>query len=324
MFNTIPKVSIIIPVYNCSEYLGRCLNSIFCQTFTNFEVIAVDDGSDDSSLQILQEFEKRDRRLKVYTQHHKFAGEARNLGIDKSVGEFLLFLDGDDFFERNMLEELCACADHDQSDIVICSFTKFDSCRCLDAGRFVIKKKYVELSPFSPEAIKNYLFQIINPAPWNKLFRATIVKQNCIRFENTKSANDVTFVFTTMAISNKISILDRSLIHYRINQNGNISANRGKTIDCIILSMNSLKQNLLKFGVFHKFSSTFYRRVQISVTYELSHLTSFQRLLFILAAKKMTSNDIYLRSIFPLLFTFNSSTFLNRIYFKLLNLLVKF
>ena len=189
MFNTLPKVSIIIPVYNCSEYLGRCLNSIFCQTFTNFEVIAVDDGSDDSSLQILREFEKRDRRLKVYTQHHKFAGEARNLGIDKSVGEFLLFLDGDDFFERNMLEELCACADHDQSDIVICSFTKFDSCRCLDAGRFVIKKKYVELSPFSPEAIKNYLFLkslpptilkcLCSPSPTDLLSRLCCSTSSC-------------------------------------------------------------------------------------------------------------------------------------------------
>ena len=98
-----PKVSVIIPVYNVEKYLGPCLDSILGQTLNNIEVICVDDGSTDRSLDILREYEKRDARVKVLTQPNTNAGAARNKGIQQARGEYLSFLDSDDHFDPTML-----------------------------------------------------------------------------------------------------------------------------------------------------------------------------------------------------------------------------
>ena len=99
------KVSVIIPVYNVQDYLRECLDSILNQTLKELELICVDDGSTDKSLEILREYEKKDNRVIVLTQHNKGAGAARNKGLEIARGEYLSFLDSDDFFATGMLEE---------------------------------------------------------------------------------------------------------------------------------------------------------------------------------------------------------------------------
>ena len=114
-----PKVSVIIPVYNVEKYLGPCLDSILGQTLNNIEVICVDDGSTDRSLEILREYEKRDARVKVLTQPNTNAGAARNKGIQQARGEYLSFLDSDDHFDPTMLEKCAARMDQDRSDVLV-------------------------------------------------------------------------------------------------------------------------------------------------------------------------------------------------------------
>ena len=92
------KVSVIIPVYNAEKYLEKCLDSLLKQTFTDMEVICVDDGSTDASLEILKRFQEKDRRIHVLTQENQYAGTARNNGMKIAQGEYLLFLDSVDFF----------------------------------------------------------------------------------------------------------------------------------------------------------------------------------------------------------------------------------
>ena len=122
-----PKVSVIIPVYNVEKYLGPCLDSILGQTLNNIEVICVDDGSTDRSLDILREYEKRDARVKVLTQPNTNAGAARNKGIQQARGEYLSFLDSDDHFDPTMLEK-CA-ARMDQTDLMCwCSGPSSTTC----------------------------------------------------------------------------------------------------------------------------------------------------------------------------------------------------
>ena len=99
------KVSVILPVYNVSEYLRQCMDSIVGQTLKDIEIICVDDGSTDDSLEILKEYEAKDKRVKVIEQKNAGAGAARNNGLAIATGEYLSFLDSDDFFEPDMLEK---------------------------------------------------------------------------------------------------------------------------------------------------------------------------------------------------------------------------
>ena len=101
-----PKISVIIPVYNVEKYLPECLESILNQNFQDFEIICVDDGSTDRSLDILQEYKRKDDRFVILQQRHAGAGAARNHGIKLAEGKYIQFLDSDDYFEPTLLETI--------------------------------------------------------------------------------------------------------------------------------------------------------------------------------------------------------------------------
>ncbi|WP_455644913.1 glycosyltransferase family 2 protein [Methanosphaera sp.] len=113
------KVSIIIPVYNSSKYLLECLDSIKRQTLTDFEVICIDDNSTDDSLNILKKYADNDQRFKVLQQEHKGPGAARNKGIREASGEYILFIDSDDWIEKDTLDTLYTQASKTNSDLVL-------------------------------------------------------------------------------------------------------------------------------------------------------------------------------------------------------------
>ena len=121
------KVSVIIPVYNSEQYLIKCLETIINQTLKDIEIICVDDGSTDSSLQILQDFSNIDNRIKIIKQQHEGTGVARNKGLSVTKGKYLSFLDSDDFFELNILEDLYNCAEKNNTDSVVCKSKIFDN-----------------------------------------------------------------------------------------------------------------------------------------------------------------------------------------------------
>ena len=114
-----PLVSVIIPCYNAEKYLKQCLDSVINQTLRDIEIICVDDESSDGTLDILTEYQKKDSRLKVITQKNAGAGDARNTGLRLAKGTYLSFLDSDDFFELNMLQEAYNLAELNQADFVV-------------------------------------------------------------------------------------------------------------------------------------------------------------------------------------------------------------
>ena len=121
-----PKVSVIIPVYNTAEFVGECLDSLLNQTLTNIEIICVDDGSTDDSLFILRKYAEVDKRITVLTQQNKGAGVARNYGMSVAKGEYLSFLDSNDFFAHDMLSATTDAADKTQADIIVYRFEKYN------------------------------------------------------------------------------------------------------------------------------------------------------------------------------------------------------
>ena len=116
------KVSVILPVYNEEKYLPQCLDSICGQTLREIEIICVDDGSTDSSPQILEGYAKKDARVKLIRQENQFAGVARNKGMSYATGKYLSFLDADDYYAPEMLEKMAEEAEKNKADIVICRY----------------------------------------------------------------------------------------------------------------------------------------------------------------------------------------------------------
>ena len=211
-----PAVSIIMPVYNAEKFLREALDTVLAQTMTDIEVLCVDDGSTDSSLDILHEYTAKDPRVTVYTQHHQFAGAARNLGIKHAAGKYLLFLDADDIFDPRMVEKSYARAEETSADICVFGGELYFE----DTGerRPMPNLCRAELFPetvFSAKDHPNDIFSISTSGPWNKLFRREFIVDEGIEFQNTRSAEDIAFVLTAIACAERITLLNEPLLSYR-------------------------------------------------------------------------------------------------------------
>lgn len=163
------QVSVIIPVYNVEKYLSRCLDSLLAQTFADFEVICVNDGSTDGSGQILEEYAQKDVRIKVLTQKNQGQSIARNKGLDIAIGEYVYFVDSDDFIHTQTLEILLAVAQKTKSPVIAFPETKK---YCADKININCLKYVTYTNPLK-QLLKNVASSSV---VWNKLYSAEIVK----------------------------------------------------------------------------------------------------------------------------------------------------
>ena len=211
-----PAVSIIIPVYNTEKYLREALDTVLAQTMTDIEVLCVDDGSTDSSLDILHEYASKDPRVSVFTQDHQYAGAARNLGIRHAAGKYLLFLDSDDIFPPDLAAKSFARAEETNADILIFGGENYYE----DTGERAPQLQLCrpDLCPgdvFSASDCPKEIYFVSSPAPWNKLFRREFIVTEGIEFQVIRSCNDVAFVFTALGSAKRIALLDEPLVLYR-------------------------------------------------------------------------------------------------------------
>lgn len=289
--NYTPKVSVIIPVYNVEEYLRQCLDSVINQTLKEIEIICVDDGSTDSSLEILKEYAAKDPRITVITQQNLHAGVARNAGLAVAKGEYLSFLDSDDFFELNMLKETYNKAIKDNSDIVIFNFYNYDNISKIEKTSYAYDKKF--LNTFSPKKFKDYIYFISTPAPWNKIFKSSLIKNESLKFENLQSCNDITFVNSALSFATNISVVNKYFVHYRNNLTSNISANRVSMPINILLAFSKLKYNLLKKNVYNLFEQNFKTQLIIRAISEAKYSDSIVKDKFLEYCKNNFSHEVY-------------------------------
>ncbi len=297
-----PKVSVIMPVYNVEKYLRQALNSVLEQTLKDIEVICVDDGSSDESLNILREYEEKDRRIKVITQNNMHAGVARNNGMKVARGEYYAFLDSDDFFEPEMLEkEYNKCKKYD-ADICICGYDRYDV-RTREFIRQHIPSK-TDKECFNADSVL-HIFGVTNPAPWNKLFSARFVKESGIEFQSLTRANDVFFTFSALVLARKIVAIREVYAHYRIGMGTNLQANNEATPDNFIKAFLALKDLLVEKGFYKDCVAKSYNTMLMSsIRYNLSTLegtSSHAQVLHLLATTywdifsfhKWSNEDVY-------------------------------
>ena len=286
---TAPKISVIIPVFNVEQYLEQCLDSVLNQTLREIEVICVDDGSTDSSLDILQEYAARDKRLQIIKQKNKGAGAARNAGLAVAKGEYLHFLDSDDFFELNMLEEMYNKAKKDGSDIVVCGYSKYDQQLGKDTPPIRINEMFLKHSPIVPEEFTNNLFEVCFATPWSKIFKRNLFNKYKLQFENLKNCNDFTCVMTAVALAKKISCVAKSFVHYRWNTGHQSSTDRFGKNENFIKAARALEKNLQNLGKYDKF----YEKLRYMMAACLRYETQNNILLLKDTAQKYLSERLY-------------------------------
>lgn len=217
------KLSVIIPVFNVENYLNKCLDSICNQTLTDIEIICVNDGSTDNSLNILKEYSKKDSRIKIISKENEGQSTARNLGIKESQGEYLAFVDSDDFIELDMLEKLYIKAKNNNLDIVMCKIATYDNQteEIKDNVWYYMLGVFRDFDKdiFSHKDTKEFTCNIA-VTPYNKIYKTSMIKDNNILFPEGLIFEDEKFFFDVYLRSKKVSIVDEFLYYYRVNRKG--------------------------------------------------------------------------------------------------------
>lgn len=236
-------ISIVVPVYNCEKYLEECLESLCSQTYKNTEIICVDDGSTDSSVDLLKSIAEKDSRVKILSQKNAGAGAARNYGLSVAKGKYIYFFDADDIAINNLLELAYNRAQETDADIVAFNgytFTNDDiSTKKIKPGynkNVLGDSSYV----FSYKDYPENIMSIVNVVPWNKLIRTDFIKENNIRFEEISSTNDITFSAVCAATAKKIALVDKQLMYYRLGHSGTISSTKSKNLKNVVTAVESV------------------------------------------------------------------------------------
>ena len=253
MENNNVKVSVIIPVYNAYDYLRPAIDSILDQTLTELEVICIDDGSTDNSLEILKEYQERDPRVRIVTETNAGPGIARNNGIKRARGEYLAFLDADDFYEPTFLEELYTVAVRDSLDIAIARYDFYNN----ESGNFEPAPHADHSEVFSPDAVTarsdepDVILASTVSAPWNKLFRKSFVLDMGLTFlTNVKIYEDVYFVVTALAMAGRIGKVHKPLMHHRIHSGQTYSKLFAKQFKNVPFVFARIKEFLVSRGTY--------------------------------------------------------------------------
>ena len=219
-----PKLSIIVPVYNAEKYLDRCINSIYAQTLTDYEIILVNDGSKDDSLALCRKYAEKDSRITVIDKKNGGAGSARNKGVEIAKGEYLAFPDVDDWFEPNMYEELYALAKSGDYDIAFSGVNNYSQdLKFLNT----IKCAAVDFK-MQEECRKNIMTLFptttIFDVPWNKLYRRELVVKNNVRFTDLRRCQDA--VFNLDVYKNAKSVISTEKAYYNYINNDSAKVNK--------------------------------------------------------------------------------------------------
>ncbi len=213
-----PKVSVIVSIYNTEDYLGECLDSLLMQTLEDIEVICVDDGSKDDCLSSLQGYAFFDSRLKIITQEHAGSASARNKGLSEATGEYVFFANSYDLFDVNLLETMVNQAEKDGSDLVIDGYSTFDNNLKEVTTIHKIPQKWVDNSPCRPQDLSDELFSTFPAVIWNKLIRMDLIKKYDLAFDETIChMSNQAFNAMVLIGAEKISVINNCLTCHRIN-----------------------------------------------------------------------------------------------------------
>ena len=278
------EVSIIVPVYQVEKYIRQCVDSILAQTFTDFELILVDDGSKDQSGHICDEYAKKDQRVKVIHQKNSGAATARNSGMDKATGSYFTFIDGDDYIAPTMLECLHKTIVDEDADIAACNYLYFfedDEKKNFSTNHPLEVLSGAEIF-YDRKNDRNYGFWTV---VWNKLYKSEIFKQ--VKFRHGKYYEDEFWANDIYQMDIRIVTIPKCLYYYRQHDNSTMRIkNIRKNFDVI----EAFQERIYVYLQEQQYSDQAYK----VLIYTLEYLEESKRLItstgekksFILAEKK--------------------------------------
>ena len=242
-------ISIVVPIYNAEKYIKKCVDSLLNQTKEKIELILINDGSTDSTEEIIKEY--KDERIKYFKNKNQGIGMTRNFGIDKAKGKYIMFIDSDDYIEKDACEKLFEKAENSKLDLVICNFYKV-----YDNG----EHEDIILPSFKNTTLKETpsLIRTINLSPWNKLYRTSLIKNNNMRFVENLKYEDAPFVSEALDKAKKIGKVDESLNYYVIHGNSETTVRDRRIFDILKIvdlvrkqfkGKNYIKEDLNKLTV---------------------------------------------------------------------------
>lgn len=214
------KITVIVPVYNVEKYLQRCISSIIAQTYENLEIFLIDDGSTDSSGDICDEYAQQDGRITVVHKENAGQAIARNIALDRASGDWIAFLDSDDWIEPDMYKTLLQLAKQTDSDIATCKIKKhLDNGECLpsaeDTGRIEVLSTHDAIADLLHQ--KRIRFEV-----WNKLWKREVLTG--VRFKENQLCEEVYFDRKAFLRAERIAFIDKSLHNYVVGRPGSTAS----------------------------------------------------------------------------------------------------
>ena len=263
------KISVVLPVYNVANYLRKCLDSLVNQTFKDFEVICVNDGSTDLSLSILEGYSLSDSRFKIITQENQGLSGARNTGIEQVEGEYILFVDSDDWLEENALEVLYEHVKGFSSDITMFKFKYYnENTEEYSEGPFtnleVIDPSFFTGNFYYMDVI-DIIFKISH-APFNKLYKTSFLKENDAKFLYGSYYEDLEFFYKVFLKAKKVSVLPEYLYYYRIRDQSISTSGDEGSFD-IFNILETTKQHFLDAKVYNQIKQDWLMFVIVNLKY---------------------------------------------------------
>ena len=235
-----PKVSVIVPIYNVEKYLEKCINSLLSQTLEDIQIILVNDGSKDNSGNISKEYEKNNKDRVIYVEKENGGlSDARNYGLKYATGDFIAFLDSDDYIEKNAYEEMYNKAIEENADYVECDFIwEFPN-------KIRMDKQY-------PYKNKKEMLSFVRVVAWNKLIKRQLIIDNNLEFPKGLRYEDVEFTYKLIPFINKFAYVDKPFIHY-VQRKGSIANVQNERTAEIFTVLDNVTEFYKKNNIYEKY-----------------------------------------------------------------------
>lgn len=270
-----PKVSVIIPAYNESATIARCIESVFNQTLSDIEIICIDDGSTDSTFDVMSGYLNKECSFKIIKEKKSGAAEARNAGIRNADGKYLYFLDADDYIEKEALQLLYDNAEQNGSDVVVFDTFQVDQHGNIGLPNAYLYKKYSPPDVFSPLKAGEYLFILTGASVWNKFYRADYINNKSLLFQQLDAADDTFFSMLSLAFADRISICNRRLIYHTIDRQESQMSGIEKYPLNQSKALMSVKQVLTEYDMFGTFEHSFVNRAAQNFVKTISRINTY-------------------------------------------------
>lgn len=260
------RVSIVIPIYNSEKYIRECIEMVLCQTYKNFELLLIDDGSTDDSGDICKEYEKRDSRIKYYYKENSGVADTRNFGINCATAPYIMFIDSDDYIFSNTIENLILGIQN--SEFSMCGYEIFDDTNNKLLHSYKCPGFEGDIAGFA-NRISSYISPPFLLGPCFKMFRTHIIRNNNIMFPIELSyGEDAIFVLNYLMFVHSVCCCDYVGYRYRRHGNKSLSTSFRKDKIDINMQINELILRLLsKFGVENRESFLGQRNIEVFVSF---------------------------------------------------------